>query len=350
MRLPLVLFALHLATPALGNPEWGGLTATGLVFDQTDRVARIEQDLRIGLDRITVDYVFRNLSRADVTGEVIFPLPPVDDLEWLHWQSSEATPAPEALVDFTAKVNGAPVAAKADTTAVVAPPWTEEAPLSDLYDAPGQDVTADLERPGSPLTFDADTVKAALLALSNAEEDEARRLGLVSSVPPEDAGAFPPDTDPRWSLVVRHHWRQTFPAGQDVRLSISYRNLTIGGPLLHWGFAWASPDLIGDAEFVAMFCPGKADVDRLEKTDWSQIGFARISAFVLRTANSWAGPIGHFRLTIDKGDPDTLVMTCADGIVQTGPTTQLWEKRDLCPDRDLLILFLTPFPVGEAGQ
>ncbi len=61
-------------------------------------------------------------------------------------------------------------------------------------------------------------------------------------------------------------------------------------------------------------------------------------AYILRTANSWAGPIGRFTLTVDKGDPGNIVSLCADGIRKTGPTTFLQEKTDYVPDGDLHIL------------
>ena len=64
-------------------------------------------------------------------------------------------------------------------------------------------------------------------------------------------------------------------------------------------------------------------------------------AYVLRTANSWAGPIGKFTLTLDKGDPANVISLCAEGVKKTGPTTFVIEKTDYAPDRDLEILTVT---------
>ena len=72
-----VLAVVIAASPALANDGFGGLAATGLTFAQTDAVAMEREDLFISVDRIAVDYTFRNLTDADVTGEVIFPLPPL---------------------------------------------------------------------------------------------------------------------------------------------------------------------------------------------------------------------------------------------------------------------------------
>ena len=67
-------------------------------------------------------------------------------------------------------------------------------------------------------------------------------------------------------------------------------------------------------------------------------GTAYNLAYVLRTANSWAGPIGDFRLTLDKGAKENIISLCAEGVEKTGPTTFEIRKTDFTPDRDLDIL------------
>ena len=71
-------------------------------------------------------------------------------------------------------------------------------------------------------------------------------------------------------------------------------------------------------------------------------GLSSNIAYVLRTANSWAGPIGHFKLTLDKGAPSNVISLCAEGVKKTGPTTFVVEKTDFTPDRDLDILIVQP--------
>jgi hypothetical protein len=62
--------------------------------------------------------------------------------------------------------------------------------------------------------------------------------------------------------------------------------------------------------------------------------------YILRTAASWKGPIGHFRLTIDKGSPKSVVSLCIGEIRKTGPTIFVFEKDDYVPERDLVILMV----------
>lgn len=65
-------------------------------------------------------------------------------------------------------------------------------------------------------------------------------------------------------------------------------------------------------------------------------------SYILRTASNWGGPIGTFRLTVDKGSADALVSFCGDDIVRVGPTRFEMTKHDFVPVRDLDVLFLEP--------
>jgi hypothetical protein len=327
------------ALPAAANDGFGGLAATGLTFSETEAVAMEEEDLYIGLDRIKVDYVFRNLTGKDVTGEVIFPLPPISVGYLMEgsWNLPE-DPDRENLVAFRALVDGKEVTVALDRIAVLEPEWEEGRPLSFQYDSPGKDVTADLERLGIPLSLNPDKVMAALAALSPDQQAEAEALGL--------AGFEDGYTHADWSVVLRYHWTQTFPANAVVKISHDYENRSSGGI-----FGWTEPPEDYQTSLVDQYCIDKGTSRALVKAlarppevdgQVYSLGMAWNIAYVLRTANSWAGPIGKFRLTIDKGAPENVVSLCADGIKKTGPTTFVMEKTDFVPDRDLEILIAVP--------
>ena len=158
-----LLAALLPATPVAANDGFGGLSATGLTFGQTEAVVMEEEDLFISLDKIAVSYVFRNVTAQDVTGEVIFPLPPifVGDLMMSSFNLPQDANRDD-LVGFTARVNGAPVAVSIDRIAVLPAPWQEDTPASAQYDTPGPDVTATLNQVGIPLSIDAEDLYARL--------------------------------------------------------------------------------------------------------------------------------------------------------------------------------------------
>ena len=89
----------------------------------TDAVAMEQEDLFIGIDLISVDYVFRNITAQDVTGEVIFPLPPISLAEMMNsdWNLPDDR-GRENLVNFAAEVNGVKIPVKIDRIAVIEPP------------------------------------------------------------------------------------------------------------------------------------------------------------------------------------------------------------------------------------
>lgn len=342
--LPALAALCALSLPAAANDGFGGLSATGLTFGRTDAVAMLEEDLFIGLDRISVDYLFRNTTDADVTGEVIFPLPPVP--AWSDYEGMMNLPEDltrENLVDFTATVDGRPVAVKIDRIAVLEEPWDENRPPSAQYDSPGRDVTADLDRLGLPLTLEVETLRAALMALGPEQRAEAAALGLAEYIPADPAAGLPAEVWAAWSIVTRYHWTQTFPAGQEVRVHHDYLNLPPGGL-----FSWSEPPEDWQEHLRETYCidqgTSKAILKALTQPDpeLGDFGTAFHISYVLRTANSWAGPIGRFRLTLDKGAAENVISLCAEGVKKTGPTTFVVEKTDYTPERDLEVLVVVP--------
>lgn len=339
---PPALAALFLlAGPALANDGFGGLSATGLTFSRTDAVAMESEDLFISMDRIRVAYVFRNLTDADVTGEVIFPLPPIS-LQYLQSSDFNLPEDRENLVDFTATVAGAPVAVRIDRIAVIEPSFVENRPAAEQYDTPGQDVTAALLRHGIPLTIDTQEIANLLLSLPPETQAALKAEGLADFYEGDVAQGMPAEAWPLWSIVLRYHWTQTFPAGAGLEVVHEYENRPPGGI-----FGWKHPPTEEwEKDYEARYCiddgTSRAIAKRLAPTQG--YGTAYALSYVLRTANSWAGPIGDFRLTLDKGAKENVISLCIDGIEKTGATTFEVRKRDFTPGRDLDILIVTPAP------
>lgn len=337
-----IALSLLLAQPALANDGFGGFSATGLTFGQTDKVAMETEDLSISPDRIAVDYTFRNLGTEDVTGEVIFPLPPVPlgDLINGMWNLPEEIDR-ENLMDFKAVVDGKPVAVQIDRRAVIQPDGWWDQPQSALYDTPGRDVTDLLTEAGLPVSLDGEAVYAAVQALPPATRDKLLAEGVIGDY--DDSDAF--DLYPNWSVVLRHHWTQTFPAGAVVTVHHDYENRPTGGI-----FSWTHPPVEEyQADLVKQYCiddgTSKAIAEAFAATAVDgEIGYGMAYQidYVLRTANSWAGPIKRFTLTLDKGDPANVISLCAEGVKKTGPTTFVIEKTDHVPDRDLEVLVVVP--------
>lgn len=336
---PLYLIGLLPCLPALANDGFGGIAATGLQFGQTDAVAMQDEDLYISPTAIHVAYVFHNITDKDVTGEVIFPLPPISIADTMNsdWNLPDDRNRAD-LVDFHAEVEGQDVPVQIDRVAVIEPEWSETTPLAQQYDTPGKDVTALLAEYHLPLSVDATLVSQALLALDPADRQKLVDAGLAEYDPAGDG--YAESAFPLWSIVLRYHWTQTFPAGADLHISHHYENRPGGGL-----FPWEDPPEDFMLDSVKRYCiddgTSKAMAKRLAyQTDGETqiMGSSYEMAYVLRTANSWAGPIGHFRLTVDKAAPENIVSLCGDGIKKTSDTTFVMEKTNFTPDQDLQIL------------
>lgn len=62
--------------------------------------------------------------------------------------------------------------------------------------------------------------------------------------------------------------------------------------------------------------------------------------YVLTTGAHWKGPIGDFRLTIEKPSAQALVSLCMPGIKKRSATTFGIQKTNFRPTQDLRLLFV----------
>lgn len=312
--------ALALCAPARANDSAAALDAGGLVLVRDPDITLASEDLRIGLDRITVDYVFRNKAAAPKTLRVAFPLPAIDGATL----SSSALSLPFAdranFVGFTVTVDGAPVT----------PHLEERAYLGK------REVTDLLTRHRVPLNpLRRENVDAALKRLPPAALGELAKAGLLAE--PKA------DSEYLWRSEAKFHWEQTFPAGRDLRVSHAYTPVK-GNHLL-------TAEEAATPAYRARYClddAGLAGIRRLIAASPSKAagpGSAMTRAveipYIVTTARNWAGRIGRFTLTVDKGGPGALVSLCRTGLRKTGPTTFLWEAKDYVPDTDLMILIVS---------
>lgn len=357
-----VSFAALLAGSAFANDGFAGITATGLEFQKTDAIAMQSEDLFIGVDEIRVDYVFKNTGAADVSGTVAFPMPPIYISTFIY--SPTRFTAEEMDKDnplgFSATVDGKDVAIKTERRAYKMkeepPPADPDAPYvpppaSAEYDAPGEDITDTLTGLGIPLSLNPSVIMAALdkLPADKVKELEAKGLAAKGT---EDNG---PDMrwDIGWAIGVRHYWDQTFPAGAEVKISHKYKAWPSGG-LFYW-YDWTKPtadwetDPNGDDKKKYCIDEGTAKaIDAALPADPDAGGAHHGTAFniqyVLTTAKTWKGPIGKFKLTLDKAAEKNVISACVDGLAKAGPTSFSVEKANYTPDKDLEILVVTADP------
>lgn len=351
-----------LASSALANDGFAGITATGLEFGKTDKIAMQSEDLYIGMHDIRVAYVFKNTSAQDVTGTVAFPMPPfaVSTFMFTPTQFKAADLDAENPMDFTVSVDGKPVTVKTDRRAYLVSYDVPEnssddgpvnPPASKEYDAPGEDITDYLTSLGIPIVFDAEKVMAVLDTLPADKIAELQKRGLAE----KDTGENGPDMRwiIGWSIGIRHYWDQTFPAGAELKIEHAYKSFPNGG-LFYW-YDWTKPTADWDSdpngEDKKKYCIDGATGEAIKaalpvdpEANNGHGGTAYNIAYILTTANTWKGPIGDFKLTLDKGSPKNVLSVCMDGVKKTSDTEFTVEKKNFTPDRDLEILVVTRDP------
>jgi hypothetical protein len=340
-RIWLMFWLLLTPVVSVANDGFGGLTATGLQFQKSASVRMVSEDLFLSPDQVRVAYVFQNDSPAEVQGEVIFPLPPISLAGLIDsgFALPEESRNRDNVVDFSAMVDGKKIEVRTERLAILEPPYDERRQPADTYDAPGEDVTALLKGYGIPLSLNIDEVAAVLARLPLAAKETLKGKGLADFYADE-----PPI--PAWSIVVRYHWLQTFAASRGIRIEHRYNPAPPGGI-----FVWPAKEKDADTyhrELIQTYCidagTQKALTKRLHRQGAGEMagtGTAILLDYVLTTAHTWHGPIGTFRLTLDKGKPSNVLSLCIDGIRKTGPTTFTWEKKNFTPTRDLRLLIVS---------
>jgi len=159
-----------------------------------------------------------------------------------------------------------------------------------------------------------------------------KRLGLVT--------IDPYSVEATWKLETTFYWVQTFPPGREVIVEHSYKPVV--------GFGFFGDYVLDDPGYKTKYCiddnfdrAARKKLAAVAGTDFPYLQEKRIS-YILTTANNWSGPIGKFRLTVDKGDPQALVSFCGTGVTKVSPTRFEMTATDFMPDKDLDILIAAP--------
>jgi len=327
--LPLAMLSLALAAPAFANDSSAELTTGGLVLTRSADIEMRSEDLSISQQEIVVRYIFFNRGAADQTVTVAFPLP---DIVWEGPDTVISVPDSQSanFLDFKTLVAGAPVEMRLEQKAF----------------SGARDITAQLTKLGVPLAPQRETTWKALDALPKAVQDELLKTDLA--IPDDyDAGKGPEHhLSPHWTLKTAYYWNQTFPAGRELAVEHRYKP-SVGGtvgtslqidPVPAETWRDYQPRYCIDSAFMASVRTATGARGRNGSLEHDL--FERRIGYVLTTGANWAGPIGDFHLTVDKGAPTSLVSFCADGVKKISPTQFEVRHTNFTPNHDLDILIL----------
>lgn len=321
--------ALLMAGPAAANDTAAELTTGGLVFVVNEDIRMVSEDLFISTEQIRVRYAFRNEGAADQTVLIAFPLP---DIAADHW-SPLALPSEDQdnLFGFATLVNSEPVETEAYEYAFAA----------------GIDRSGLLREMGLPLMPNSEAAREATRALADADKATLKRLGLVVTERFDAGQGWQEDILPFWTYRATYAFEAHFPVGETVVVEHSYTP-SVGGTA---GVSFMGEPYEGydpRAEYTKKFCMDEAFVRAVERTmtpgePWSAPFTESWISYILTTGANWNGPIGDFRLVVDKGEPDNLVSFCGEGVTKIGPTTFEMKKTDYYPSEELHVLILNRY-------
>jgi len=329
-KFAIVLLLAAAAVPARANDSTAELATGGLQFVRNEAVEMRAEDLFISAAEIRVRYRFFNKTSSDVTVHVAFPMPEIR-IEHPDQNVSVPTDDPVNFLGFVTRVNGAPVATQAEQHVF----------------AGGVERTATLRGLGVPLAPHLQSTNKALDRLPRSKRDEIVKMGLAEIEEYDVGKGMEKHLAARWALRTTFYWQQTFPARKETAIEHRYKP-SVGGTVqtaLGASFARTEP---WHAEMLRKYCIEPNIIRALErarrgKDEGAPYGEERIE-YILKTGANWSGPIGDFRLVVDKGDKDNLASFCGEGVKKIGPTQFEMRKKDFTPEGNFAVLILKRLP------
>ncbi|HEY4379932.1 MAG TPA: DUF4424 family protein [Acidobacteriaceae bacterium] len=331
--LPLLLFALK---PSLADDGAASIGAGGVVLMKREpRITMQKEVLTIRVDKVTVDYEFRNDSDEDITTGVAFPIPPYKmDMNGPGFRL-------QGFDDFKLTVEGKPTQFDIEARAILK----------------GKDVTKALK------TYGIDVPTFGHLDEEHNQARDVRRLSGAQRTALVRAGLL--DADPNmdwagWTVEKKYYWTQTFLAHTTTHISHSYSPVVGFGLVPQSSFRAAKstasvadrnnrdvdPESLKEVKSV---CPTDALLSSLQKASlidqqMNGLGYLEYVDFILTTANTWKQPISDFTLFIerpkDNHRENYRVSLCWPGKVeQAQPNLFKATAADLVPTHELRIGF-----------
>ena len=273
------------------------IAAGGLVAHREMRIVMAKEVLQISPTQIIVDYDFRNDTAQDVTTEVAFPVPP-------YTYGPENPPISDAsFSDFKLFIDGKVTSFQTEAKATLN----------------GKDVTAILTADKIDIASfghlkQIDAAKTAtrtwiLIVCRRLNNSAWRSLGF--SMQPMAWGL--------WTVNLKYHWTQTFPAHSTVHIRHQYSPVE-GGELMlpdtlknvsehkqPTGDADTVKDDLEDMQRLESLCPDPGFLSSLigqlaaSGPGYGQYAHPRWVDFILTSANTWKQPIEDFTLIVERG-------------------------------------------------
>jgi len=322
-----VLVALVPAV-AFADDSSAELGAGGLVLTRSTDIRLADEDLRISPKDVTARFTFLNDSRSDIDTLVAFPLPDIDTSRFSEEPLGHTTADPLNFVGFAVTENGKKVPFQVEQRA--------------FYK--GKDVTDILRRAGVPLNVVDPRFTKTLDGIGPQQRASLEAADLID----RESGSY---THPHWLVRTKFWWRQRFPAGKAVTLDEHYQPVTGESLIGHEeldatnenGRYWIKTycmDAKARGAALALLASNRANPQS------GNMLTALATDYVLSTGNNWKGPIGRFRLVLDKLQHENVMSLCLDGDPKPlGSRAFEYTRERFAPKTDIRLLVLQQAPL-----
>ncbi|GAB1717614.1 MAG: hypothetical protein NTAFB05_26560 [Nitrobacter sp.] len=324
-RLAAISFAVAVAlaaAPALAADEGRGIgyAATGLVFDLPAGVSVERLEVHVSFYSVRLAYVFKSRRRLTVHFRFALPDMPVDageDIAALDKDSEAAGLAadtqPANYMNLSVRVDGKPVVLGGHGRALL----------------DGKDVTRQLLDAGVPLLSGPAGSAWRRLTPDVRTKLEASRLISI------DAAA--------WTYQADFAWDAMLEPGE-TSVEISYATLA-----KYWSDITVDhfPEIAPDGSATRAYCIDDALRRAFFRKPFSYDIYT--VTHLAAPAGHWRGPVGHYRLVIDKGAATNLVAFCPLSAKKISPTTFEWTAVNFTQDSPTGVLFFMDQNAASSG-
>lgn len=315
--------ALTLAvTPALAEGEGRGIgyAATGPIFDLPASISVEQQDIYISLRSIRLTYVFKSSGRQNVHFNFAMPEMPVDAspdaigvAKGNETAGRDADTQPVNYLNLSVRVDDRPLALTGHGRA--------------LRD--GKDVTRQLLDAGVPLLYDLEG-EAPWKHLS----PDAQAMLKANNLLQPDAAL--------WSYQASFEWDQSFEPGE-TRVEVSY--LPVSN---YWSDITRDqfPEIEPGGSATKTYCID----DAVRRAFYRKPGYELYTVTHKAPSDGRHGPVGRYRLTVDKGAPANLVAFCPLTVRKISPTAFEWTATNYTAGGETGVLFFVDPDAASSSE
>jgi hypothetical protein len=304
---------LVLSAPVLAQDEGRGIgyAAAGPVFDLPPGVSVERQEVHISIYSVRLSYVFKSSARRTVHFRFVMPDMPVDaspDIAALDKNSEAAGLAadmqPANYTDLSVRVDGKPLMLGGNGRALLG----------------GKDVTRQLLDAGVPLLTGPDS-DPVWRQLPPEKQAKLKASGLMS------------DDTALWTYQADFAWDATLAPGE-TRIEVGYAPLSD-----YWSDINLDdfPEMAADGSATRTYCIDGA-VRRAFLSGKRQYELYTVTHLV--PPGGWHGPVGRYRLVVDKQHPTDLVAFCPLEAKEVAPMRFEWTAANYIPGSQIGVLFL----------